>query len=314
MQFLDGLEPDTHPSAALAGAPDTGLRPFSLGALARGARIYEFAEFYAAKNRLLRYDDRQDYLNYGYWCDGDATANPSASLVLAVARAAGIARGDVVLNLGSGLGQPDVDIARAFAPARCIGVNLHHGQVAYANARAQAAGLDHVVEHRVADAQALATALAGERPTRAVAIETLAEMPRLAEVLGGTFAALQPGGTLGFCDVVATEAAGRGRVARAVGHTLTRTTSALYGDTWRTSADYAAALEAAGFEDVALTSIGPRVYTPTWRFSRSRLAAVRRLPRGRSAAIFALLNLGALAALHTLGQVDYVIGSARKPL
>jgi cyclopropane fatty-acyl-phospholipid synthase-like methyltransferase len=309
MEILDSLGPD----GPLAGAPESGLRPFSLAALARGARVYEFAEFYAAKNRLLRYDDRQDYLNYGYWCDGDRTANPSASLVLAVARAAGIAPGDVVLNLGSGLGQPDVDIARAFAPARCIGVNLHSGQVAYANARAHAAGLDHVVEHRVADAQSLAPALAGERPTRALAIETLAEMPRLTDVLGGTFTALQPGGTLAFCDVVATGAARRGRIARAIGRTLTKTTSALYGDTWRTPADYAAALEASGFRDVALTSIGRQVYTPTWRFSRRRLAGLRRLPRGRTAAVVALLNLGALAALHALGQVDYVIGSARKP-
>jgi cyclopropane fatty-acyl-phospholipid synthase-like methyltransferase len=296
---------------ALASHPPPGLRPFSLGALLRGVRVYEFAEFYDAKNALLRYDGRRDYLNYGYWPDGEATANPSAALVAEVARAARAGTGDIVLTLGSGLGQPDLDLVTSFGVARVIGLNLHAGQVAYANRCARQAGLDHVIEHRVGDAQQASAAVADLAPTRILAIESLAEMPDLAAVCREAFRLLVPGGRLALCDVVTRRRAGA--VRRTVDRTLTGVTSLLYGDSWREVGDYSRALGAAGFDRVEERFIGAGVYGPTYRFARQRFAELRRLPRAGAAAAIAYANLRAIERLFAMGAVDYAIVSAEKP-
>ena len=139
--------------------------------------MYAFDEFYLAKNALRRYDARQDYLNYGYWAAGEETANPSATLVLEMAKAAGIGPGSVVVTLGLGLGQPDLDLARECGASRVVGINSHAGQVAYANQRAREAGCDDTVEHRVGDVRQVAEVVGDRRPTQMLAIESLAEMP-----------------------------------------------------------------------------------------------------------------------------------------
>jgi ubiquinone/menaquinone biosynthesis C-methylase UbiE len=292
------------------GIPREGVHPFHLGALLRGARVYEFAEFYRAKNLLLRYDDRCDYLNYGWWADGTGTVNPSAELVTAVARAANVCAGDVVLNLGSGLGQPDVDIARRFGVGRIVGINVHAGQVAHANRRAQAASLGGVIEHHVGSAERLATLLQGSIPMRVLAIESLAEMPDLDTVLREAFAALAPGGTLALCDVMTV--ASRSAGAAVWRHFLTRTTAELYGDRWRSIDDYTKALAGAGFTEIRTRLIGGQVYPFTFRHARQQFRQLRQVRCRKAAAVLAYANLRALDLLYASGSIDYAILSARK--
>lgn len=286
-----------------------GLRPFSFAALLAGARIYEFEEFYDAKNALLRFDDRRDYLNYGMWNAGDATKNPSAELVRALAAAAEVGPGDTVLTLGSGLGQPDLDLAE-LGVLTVVGLNIHPGQVAYANARAREAGLAAVVQHRHADAQRLTEAVGDLNPTRVLAIESLAEMPDLSAVLAAAYATLAPGGRFAMCDVVVEERPGLTR--RSINRVLTRVTSVLYGDTWRTRSSYVRALRDAGFTGIEARSIGSAVYAPTFRHARRQLRERRRFPRAATAMTIAYINLRALERLHWMGAVDYAILSAQK--
>lgn len=294
------------------GIPGEGLRPFRFAALLRGAKIYEFSDFYRAKNVLLRYDGRRDYLNYGYWPEGDATANPSAALVLAVARAGEIGGGDVVLNIGSGLGQPDVDIARRFEVSRIVGLNIHGGQVAHANQRARAAGFEAVIEHRVGDATALADTLHGCAPTRIIAVESLAEMRDFRVVLREAFRVLAPGGTLALCDVMTQPGASSGMAIRGLRLALTKTTAALYGDHWRGVDAYVEAIRDAGFDDVVIRSIGSAVYPFTYRYAKGQFGKLKELRCSRAASVLAYVNLRSMDALHALGSIDYVIVSARK--
>ena len=312
MTSANPLTAPLSPGNGPARPPVPGVRPFSLLALLGGARIYEFDEFYTAKNVLLRYDTRHDYLNYGYWNAGDTTLNPSAALVREVARTAGIGAGDVVVTLGSGLGQPDLDLVRELDVARVVGINIHAGQVVYANQRARDEGAETRVEHRVGDARQAARIAGDVRPTHVLAIESLAEMPDLEAVLGAAFTLLAPGGRLALCDVVIV---GRhaGLVGRAVRRALVGVTSILYGDSWRSVDDYSAALASAGFIDLQVRSIGAAVYAPTYRYARARLSALRGLRRGRAATTIAYANLRALDRLAAMSAIDYAIVSARKP-
>lgn len=307
--FTASLPPVDQPSSA--GIP--GLRPFSLLALLSGTRVYAFDEFYLAKNALLRYDERQDYLNYGYWAAGEGTANPSAALVLEMAKAAGIGPGSIVVTLGSGLGQPDLDLARECGASRVVGINLHSGQVAYANQRAREAGCGGTVEHRVGDARQVAAVVGDLRPTQMLAIESLAEMPDLGAVLTSAFELLAPGGQFALCDVV-TAGDDAGFVGRCIRRGLARVTSVLYGDSWRSTDAYTAALAAAGFVDVSPRFIGGAVYAPTYRYARQRLAALRSLKHGTAATTIAYANLRALERLAAMSAIDYAIIAARKPV
>jgi len=301
-----------HPDAA---RPSERFRKFRLTELLRGERIYAFREFYDAKNLLLRYDDRTDYLNYGFWAEGDATPNPSAALVEHLGRALDLGPRDVLVDVGSGLGQPAIDVVERFGVARVVGVNRQPDQVALANERARAAGLSHAVMHHVGDATTLdaAAASTAEAPTAVMSVEVLAEIPDVTRVFERARSMLSPGGRIGFCDVVAVADSGNTLARRALRSSLAWTTATLYGDTWRTEAWYKDALERAGFTGVRVERIGDRVYGPTFAHARARMHALRGRGLPRTATAFAYANLRLLQALYVAGQVEYAIFTAQVP-
>ena len=180
------------------------FRSLSVLELLRGAKLYEFDEFYRIKNALIRYDHRNGYVNYGLWDDGDRTVNPSAALVSHVAAKLQLGSTDVLLNVGSGLGQPDIDIAQAFNVKRIIGINRNAAQVNCANRMFAHQGLDGVIQHRVCDALAMEDQLSGLGISAAIIIEALAEMPSPERVLAQIYSLLPVGGRISLCDMVTT--------------------------------------------------------------------------------------------------------------
>jgi cyclopropane fatty-acyl-phospholipid synthase-like methyltransferase len=295
-------------TASATSLPHERFLRFSVLQLLRGAPIYEFQDFYRVKNALLCYDERDAYLNYGLWDRGGETTNPSAALVARLVDA--LPDAGWVLDVGSGIGQPAVDLAHLRPGVQVVGVNRSARQVEVANERARAAGLSPRVSHRALDAAALDTL--PERFAGAMAVESLAEMPQIAAVLAGIADRLIPGGRLVLCDVVVCEAP-RGLAARLLGGAMVRTTKLLYGDHWRSMADYERLLDEAGFDEVEVESIGAEVYAPTWDHARSRLGGLLRATRRPLlAAALATLNLWTLAALHRRGLIDYTILRARR--
>lgn len=298
---------------ALAAAAFPPFRTRDLLGLLRGTPVYRYRDFYEVKNALLRYDDRDDYLNYGYWRDGAATMNPSAALVELVADRLELGADDVLLDLGCGLGQPDVDIARRSSVRRIVGVNVNEEQVRHASARFGELGLASRIEHRVCPAQEIASRCARDGITAVVSIEALAEMPGIERVIAGAFSLLPRGGRIAFCDVVSEPASGRGLAPRALGAALMRTTTALYGDHWRSIDAYARLLRGAGFTGIEVERIGARVYRETYDQARARFAALRaRRDLPAIAKALAYANLKSLAMLHAWGRVDYAVFLARR--
>lgn len=192
------------------------FRKFNIFQILMGARIYKFNIFYEIKDILLKYDDQYDYINFGYWSQGDATANPSAELVSRIASNLELTLEDIVLNAGSGLGQPDIDIVREFHPRKIIGINIIEEQVEYANEKAASEGLSGVIEHRTLDAGDISEELKNEHITCVISVEGICEFPNAGKFFQDCHSLLPEGGRVSFSDFVSVKSS-RGLLERWIG-------------------------------------------------------------------------------------------------
>lgn len=281
------------------------FRSLSVLELLRGAKLYEFDEFYRIKNALIRYDHRNGYVNYGLWDDGDRTVNPSAALVSHVAAKLQLGSTDVLLNVGSGLGQPDIDIAQAFNVKRIIGINRNAAQVSSANQMFADQGLEGVIQHRVCDALAMEDQLSGLGISAAIIIEALAEMPSPERVLAQIYSLLPVGGRISLCDMVTTPADKKSFTKRLLCRGLMKSITMLYGDHWERFEYYHELLTKVGFHSVQSARIGNRVYSPMYQHALTQRQKLRAVEAPRLAKMFAYLNLRGFDALHAWRQIDY---------
>lgn len=285
---------------------------FSLLGLLANEQIYRYKAFYDVKALVTRYDERTDYCNYGYWADGAATPNPSAALVQLLATRLNLTEDDVLLNVGSGTGQPDVDIARTTPVRKILGVNICAEQVEYANAKARDEGLAHRIAHRVLSADQVAS-LTSEGVTCVMCLESVAEMPDHEAVLRACMDALPQGGRLVLCDLSRRAPPPGSTLRRAAGASLRLATAPLFGDNWRSGEEYAEVLHRCGASDVVVESIGDRVYPDLCREAQARFPAMDRATHvPGSVKLLSRLNFWSLRQLHEWKQIDYVLVSARK--
>jgi cyclopropane fatty-acyl-phospholipid synthase-like methyltransferase len=290
-----------------------GTSPFSEYSLGRLVKqpIYSLKTFYEVKNTVIRYDDRTDYVNLGYW-DNDDTSNPSARLVEETAAKLNLTSDDILLNIGSGLGQPDVDIVNQFSPKRIIGVNLSSAQVTYANAKFRALNLANRVEHRVADARHLNGDLAREGVTSVISVEALAEIPEVAAIIHNCYNLLPPGGRISFCDGISADKVKIGWLKKLTGRLLLKFVTIIYDDHWRPATDYLTMLEQSGFTNIRGESIGHKVFQPLYRHAKTRFPLLRQKKLPLVMRLITYLNFGSMNILYAWGQLDYMIFYAEK--
>jgi cyclopropane fatty-acyl-phospholipid synthase-like methyltransferase len=140
------------------------------------------------------------FLNYGYTVSGrESYEERQERLCMEVFRAADLARGHVVIDVGFGSGEQDFLMASRFEVEKVIGFNIAAKQVHYASERAAREGLAGRLEFRHGEAEALP----GIEPAsvdRVLAVECAFyfDRPRFyqraAEVL-------KPGGRLVLADI-----------------------------------------------------------------------------------------------------------------
>ena len=93
------------------------FKPLKIWKFLLGTSIYSFKEYYDAKSCLMLYDDRKDYCNLGFWKkNSQDDINPSAALVRETASRLELDSRDVLLDVGAGMGQPDLDIIKDDSP------------------------------------------------------------------------------------------------------------------------------------------------------------------------------------------------------
>jgi cyclopropane fatty-acyl-phospholipid synthase-like methyltransferase len=284
---------------------------FNLWQLLKGSLIYKYKAFYEAKEILMKYDEDTDYVNYGYWPDGEETKNPSRTLVLRLVSNLNLKSDDILLNVGSGMGQPDVDIINNFSPAKIIGINIVAEQIEYANRKFRLLELDHQVEHRLIHSDDIVTALSEEGITAVVSVEAIVEIASVDKFIKNAYRILPPGGRICFCDEMEIES-NKNIFKKLPGSFLMKVTSILYGDNWRTVDSYKTLLKANGFTKINYESIGANVYSPLYRHARKNFSRLKEKNIPFILRIFAYFNLYGLNLLFKWGQIDYGIFCAEK--
>lgn len=138
--------------------------------------------------------------HYGYWegpDDNSSFGEAAERLTEIMIRKLDVGPGDVVLDLGCGMGKPAIRLARATG-ARVIGISVSANDVEKASDLAQSEGLSHLVSFQFADAMNLP--FPAESFDAALALESLQHMPDRRLALRQITRVLRPGGQLVLSD------------------------------------------------------------------------------------------------------------------
>ena len=259
----------------------------------------------------MKYDEDSDYINYGYWPKGEKTENPSKALVEHLVSKLHLSSDDILLNVGSGMGQPDVDIIQKFSPAKIIGINIVPEQVEYANNKFKSLGLDHLVEHRLINSNDIAAKLNQEGITSVVSVEAIVEIDPIEKFIEDAYRILPSGGRICFCDEMRLKSK-KNFFKKLPGSFLMKVTSILYGDNWRMLNVYEKAFQASGFNNVSYESIGENVYSPLYRHAKKKFPELKAKKIPFVLRLFAYFNIYGLNLLFKWGEIDYGIFCAQK--
>jgi ubiquinone/menaquinone biosynthesis C-methylase UbiE len=138
--------------------------------------------------------------HYGYWEGPDDTssfAEAAERLTEIMIRKLDVGPGDLVLDLGCGMGKPAIQLARATG-ARVIGISVSANDVQKASELAQSERLSQLVSFQLADAMNLP--FPAESFDAVLALESLQHMPDRGLALRQVSRVLRPGGQLVLSD------------------------------------------------------------------------------------------------------------------
>ncbi len=280
------------------------FRAGSTWQLWRAGNPYEFVQTYEVMRRAFGYG--LQYVNFGYWSEGESTDEAGRKMSLLVGEALGLKSGDRLLEGGSGLGQAAVDLCSHFDLARAEGMNPCEPQVRYANDLAAAYGLGDRIQHRVCDASEAVQDFEPGTFTHGMAMECIGVFPDPDAFLRGMHEQLPSGGRMAFTVVTSPRKAPMlqewsGKLFFGVG--------TFPGERW------AERLEAAGFVDVRRQDITQEVFTPMLKVVRERIRNEPEL----LAQIGPLLRLAVLLLLNRAekgvakGQMGYELLVGTRP-
>ena len=260
----------------------------------------------------MRYDGSTDYVNYGYWCDGEETVNPSGKLVELVVSKLDLTSEDIILNVGSGLGQPDVDIVNKFPVKKIIGINISPEQITYANNKFKSLDLHHRIEHRLLNTDQIVETLDGQGITCVIIIEVIAAIANSNKLIQDCYRILPSGGRISFCDSVRIKNRDVSILKRLISIFLLKISSVIYGDHWQNTEEYIGKLERGGFKNIQYEHIGSNIFPCVYRFAQRRFSLLRQRKIPLIPRIGAYLNLRSLDLLFAWNQIDYTLFYAEK--
>lgn len=270
----------------------------------RETELVQIAEMYDESAPMSdAFNDGQVHL--AYWYDDDDSApitEASQRITRKVADSLGLRHGERVLDVGSGLGAPAIQLAREYG-VRVTGINISNRQVTGAQARAGSSGVAEQVQFQYGDYNSLD--FADDSFDAVVAMETLLYAPDLGHALAGLHRVLRPGGRLAL-----TETTREGLSVEEANKV-----AAGFNAKWLMSVpEWIAPLRAAGFEFLEYVQCGPRVfgmgpkYVHAAESQRDQLAA-----RFGDGAVDELKQALQFYFAPGAQQIGYAIITVRKP-
>ena len=251
------------------------------------------------------------YLNLGFWRDDVASVDAaSTALVHLLGKAAALKPGCRALDVGYGFGDQDAEWLRAFDPAEIVGLNITESQVETARDRMAEQGLSERIDLRLGSATDMPVEDGGF--DQVLALESAFHFDTRDDFFHEAFRVLKPGGRLATADILPADPADdplRRAVQNVTWAATARTWNIPEANAVRPPA-YARQLEAAGFDNVRITSIRERVYAPLHRHLAGRSDLFPGLPTPARMAARAALAVPPELAYSGL---DYVIATADKP-
>lgn len=257
--------------------------------------------------------EKSTYFNQGYWETGKETYDDAQqALAGLLADTARMQAGDTVLDCGFGYGDQDFYWMESRQPKRISGINITPQHVEYASERAQREGVTDKITFQLASATEIP--FPDNTFDRVVSLESAMHYQPRTKFFEEAFRVLRPGGVLATADIVPMPGAGPREDIKS--HAIGWLNWTVDERNWHDRDVYATKLGEAGFDDVEVTTIQPKVWEPWRAYITNKMAdpefkkTVSRL-YGR-----VLQKAWANPELlkRELEDVDYILAAATKPL
>jgi cyclopropane fatty-acyl-phospholipid synthase-like methyltransferase len=271
--------------------------------------IEQINKHYAERHTLRQgIFGEKPYSNYGYWDRPGMTIDEAGdAMAELVARAAGMRRGDRILECGSGYAASAVHYTRLFEPAEVIALDATTVRVEEAQEYVRKCGLAGRISVRLGDA--LHTGLPAASFDRVLAMECAFHFQTRRDFLGEAFRVLKPGGVLVITDIIQSAEIKKTNPSRERMRLLLGADQKKIMDENIYDAEvYAGHLRDAGFGEIRITSIKDKVIPP-FADHLERVAHASDPERRRN-------RLAAAESFRTDLMVggDYVLVTAVKPV